>query len=339
MYRLLLIFSLILLILRCSDNVTDSTEGGDESLNSMWGINCHLPDDKTITLIDSCGIDWVRLSISWAQIEVDSGVIYWDYIDDRVAAVKEAGLHIMMTVSETPQWASEGGQVNDIPSDTTFWRDFMYLTVNRYKDDIEYWGIWNEPNGGDQEYFEGTPEQFRDNILIPGAHGAKDADPGCNIIAPGVTIHTNWSEWMIGIFNVEAIELVDIVAVHLYVTGDADDFFWNVDYRTEYLDDILPLENVLRNLGIDNKPVWLEETGWPTSGPYAVDEATQAERYHELLWGIYQRDTFNKIFPYEIIDDELSDEISSGFGLVRSDYTPRSSYSVYHDFIAEPTEP
>lgn len=340
----------LLLAAGCSDSVTGNDDGpagdnpgsgddpgGDSPVTELaFGINAHLPDDATLDLITAAGIGWVRLSISWAGIEPAKGYRFWDYIDDRVDAAHARGLNILMTISGTPDWASESGQVNDPPQDPSDWQTFMDVAVTRYRDRIHHWGIWNEPNGGGGEYFAGTPEEFRERILLPGARGVKAADSTAYVVAPGVTIHTGWETWMNGIFNQEAKAAVDIVAVHLYVVGDADDLFWMFDDRTVGGDDIAPLETVLHTLGLMDKPIWLEETGWPTGGTRAVTEQQQADYYHDLLWGLHARTLVDVVFPYEMIDDPEATVGSTNFGLLRADYSAKPAYSVYKDFIAEP---
>ena len=133
------------------------------------------------------------------------------------------------------------------------------------------------------------------------------------------------------IFTPEVRRLVDVVSVHLYVQGDADDLFWYVDFREEFLDDIFPLENVLKNLGLQGHPVWLEETGWNTWGPGAVSEQLQAENFQQLLEGLVQRECIDVVFPYEIIDDPQAPQ---GFGLLRADYSQKPAYGVFQKFFS-----
>ncbi len=312
--------------------------GGDPPASELaYGINAHLPDDDTLDLISTTGVDWVRLSISWAGIEPAKGYRFWDYIDDRVDAVHARGLNILITISQTPDWASESGQANDLPLDPSDWQTFIEVAVARYQDRVHHWGIWNEPNGGGGEYFSGTPEGFREQILLPGARGVKAADSTAYVVAPGITIHTGWETWMRGILSEEAKAAVDIVAVHLYVVGDADDLFWLVDDREVGNDDIAPLETVLAELDLMDKPIWLEETGWPTGGTYAVTEQQQADYYHDLLWGLYGRSVVDVVFPYEMIDDPEATGGSTNFGLVRADYSLKPAYEVYRSFIADPS--
>ncbi len=91
---------------------------------------------------------------------------------------------------------------------------------------------------------------------------------------------------------------------------------------------------VLRNLGMDHKPVWLTEVGWATS---KVSQEEQATNYHQLLWGVLQRDYLEKVFPYEIRDDPTPGV--SAYGILHADGTPKQAYYTYRDFVAAPSAP
>jgi hypothetical protein len=310
----------------------------DARAAELVGLNAHLPDDETLDRLASAGVQWVRLAMVWRALEVEDDVIFWDYVDDRVAAVRAKGMRILMTVVETPAWASDSGAANAVPRNADDWADFMTRAVQRYKDDIHYWGLWNEPNGGDGEYWAGTAEQYRDVILKPGAQAAKQADPAAQVVAPGITIHTDWSDWMEPIFAEGGADAIDIVAVHLYVTGDADDLLYNVDRRNGSLGDITPLGNMLEELDVMDKPCWMLETGWATGGEHAVSEPQQAERLHGTLWGLYQREIVNKVFVYCVIDD-LSGGGGNYYGLLNEDHTPKPAFTMLAEFLAAPAAP
>lgn len=329
-----------------TDDINQNTNGsadvtGGASVEPKWGINAHLPDDQTLDAIVDAGITWVRYAVDWSAIEPVEGSRFWDFVDERVAAGVQRDLHIVMTLTSTPDWAGTtgSGQTND-PPDSEAWAAFVADAVARYKDNIHYWGLWNEPNGGDQDYFAGTPEQYRELILIPGAAAARQTDPTCKIVAPGITIHTDWHLWMQPIFASGGAEAIDIVAVHLYtLTGDADDWLFNVDDRpTDQRGDIWPLESVLTELDLMEKPCWILEMGWCTGGKYAVSEDAQATYLQNALWGVRERDFIDRVFPYCIIDDS-SGEDGQLFGLLREDYGPKSSYNAYLEFITHPTAP
>jgi hypothetical protein len=70
----------------------------------------------------------------------------WRALDRFVRESRERGFLTLMTVSGPgPRWASKSGsQVND--PDPAEFRLLMRALGARYRDDVDWWGIWNEPN-------------------------------------------------------------------------------------------------------------------------------------------------------------------------------------------------
>ncbi len=295
------------------------------------GVNCHLPDDSTLTLMENMGVEWIRMSINWRLIEPVEGERFWDFVDDRVNAAHDRGFRIYMTVWETPEWASPSGLGNAVPSDSAYFREFMEVCVARYRDRIEFWGLWNEPNGG--EYFSGSPSEFREMVFKPGARGVKNADPDAYVVGPGITVHTGWDQWMREIADDDVKDMIDIVGLHLYVTGSDRDLFYYINYSYGDYEDIPPIMDVIDNLGLKRKDLWLEETGWMVEGPHAVSEEEQAEYIQNLCWQVFGNPYVFKCFIYEMIDDPDTPAGEPRYGLLRDDYTPRESYRRVQEFL------
>jgi len=297
-----------------------------------FGVNAHMPEDPVLDALEETDVKWLRLSIPWSHIEVEQGVYEWEFPDDRVAEISSRGYHIFLSISETPARANTSGSSNLPPDNPALWEEFMFQVSSRYSGQVEAYGIWNEPNDGGGEYFDGTPEEFRDLILIPGCRGVRRGDPYAKIAAPGITVHTDWSEWMEPIFTEEVREMVDIVSVHVYTRGNALDLFWDVDYRDTNLGDIKPVEYVLRKLNLEEYPLWIEETGWPTGGEMGISEEEQAAFLNELLIGLSEREEIDRTFWYDVVDDPAPGDPYYNFGLFHEDLTPKPAVEVFYDF-------
>jgi hypothetical protein len=219
------------------------------------------------------------------------------------------------------------------------WSDFVYDTVSRYRDRIDHWGMWNEPNL--EQFFTGNGWQYREWILKPGAQAAKAADPDCFVLGPELAhlSSADWPGWMDEAMKAGGADFIDIVTHHCYKGDTGADVFDYLDAGAFHFPwDDPPLMDVLADLGVDDKPVWLTETGWDTDGAKdGISESAQADNYHQLLWGVYTRGYLQAVFPYEIRDDPTAGV--PHWGIVRSDYSPKPAYSTYRDFILQPTDP
>jgi len=136
---------------------------------------------------------------SWAALEPSNGTFNWTPMDNLIAAAKAAGVvDVMYTFFETPQWASSnatqscsstaGAGVYGCaapPKNIGDWDAFVTALVTRYKGEIQYYELWNEPNISTE--FSGTVQQ-----MVTMAQSAypiiKSIDPAATVLAPGVAV-------------------------------------------------------------------------------------------------------------------------------------------------------
>jgi len=133
----------------------------------------------------------------WAALEPSNGTYNWTPMDNLVAAAHAAGVGtIMYTFFETPTWASSNPTQSCSatantgvygcaapPKNMNDWAAFVTAVVSRYKGEIQYYELWNEPNVSTE--FSGTVEQ-----MVAMAQVAypiiKSTDPAATVLAPGV---------------------------------------------------------------------------------------------------------------------------------------------------------
>lgn len=308
-------------------------------VTSPYGINAHVPNNQVLDLITAAEIGWIRIDMNWFQMEPSCDNYNWGYMDSVVNNAAARGLEIFATLAYTPSWANGTGNIADPPTDILDWYDFVFDTVSRYSNKVKYWGMWNEPNL--DSFFTGTGWQYREWILKPGSQAAKAADPSCFVLGPELAhlSSSDWPDWMEEAMTSGGASHIDIITHHCYKGDTGAELFNYLDEGAfHFLWDPPPLGDVLKDLGVDDKPVWLTETGWHTPDyKDDVSESEQAENYHQLLWGIYSRDSIEKVFPYEIIDDPNASVPK--WGIIRSDYVTKLAYDTYHNFILNPTDP
>lgn len=307
-------------------------------VNSPYGINSHVPDSQTLDMIAATGMGWIRIDMNWYTMEPGRDQYNWGYMDNVVNSARARGLEIFATLAYSPTWANGTGNIADPPQDPADWYDFVYDTVRRYRGSIKYWGMWNEPNL--DGFFTGSAWQYREWILKPGAQAAKAADAGCFVLAPELAhlSSSDWPDFMEEVMTAGGADYIDIITHHCYKGDTGEDIFGYLDEGAfHWLWDPPPLMDVLKDLGVDNRPVWLTEVGWHTDSKDDVSESDQAEYYHQLLWGLLERDYLHKVFFYEIKDDPNPDV--PNWGILRADNSPKEAYYRYSDFIANPTNP
>jgi hypothetical protein len=115
--------------------------------------------------------------VKWGQINTASGVYDWTTLDSYMSMAQSLNLNVLYTFGDTPEYAGTipGGNVHclspsdyscspptDVNSDGTgtdkFFSTFVTALVTRYKGQISYYELWNEPDCSC--YFAGTQAQM-----------------------------------------------------------------------------------------------------------------------------------------------------------------------------------
>lgn len=310
---------------------------------SPFGVNIHLPQgaelERVLDQAQAAGIGWVRIDFVWAYVETSQDHFDWRIYDSIAAEARERGIEVYATLAYTPQWATQGPFFTGVP-DAADWADFCSRAAKRYKGQIRYWGLWNEPNL--EHFWAGTRQQYIDIILKRGADaihaGNPDAKAGGPELAHLTAGEADWYDWLRESL-VQAGGKLDFVTHHVYDVDGPQDVTKKLAGKTLFgdrpslWDTVNPtVEEVLKNAGWTG-PVWLTETGWETD---EVGDAKQAEYLAGLLreWftGRSGRTWIDKIFVYEMDDADTPEKPT--WGLVRLNGTPKPSWYAYRDFIA-----
>jgi hypothetical protein len=146
-----------------------------------------LSDDATLraqTLdeIQGFGVHWVRIVLYWQSVAPEPGSATAPAFDDTdpnaypgfgrydraISEARARGLRVLLTVSgPVPKWATRDHTDNVTrPSPDRFER-FMTAVGRRYRDQVSYWAIWNEPNHPD---FLKPQYDSHKNPLSPGIY-------------------------------------------------------------------------------------------------------------------------------------------------------------------------
>jgi hypothetical protein len=134
-----------------SRDIIDSRIGiGMECLDRRM----YLPE-KTYGHLAALGAKWARLQTGWSRCETTEGVYDFAWLDDVVDKVIAAGVRPWFNVgygnklySPDAPHESAVGQVPlyDGERGVNGWKNFLHALASHFKDRIEYWEIWNEPN-------------------------------------------------------------------------------------------------------------------------------------------------------------------------------------------------
>ena len=133
--------------------------------SSNWSIGCETMDrdyadwDAYKAFLGPLGVKHGRLFSGWAKTEQEKGKCDFAWLDRQVREMAAMGVKPWICLSYgNPVYGSDFrlgmrvSQVTDSPEAFDAWIRFCTACVERYKDVVNEWEIWNEPFGQSKEY-------------------------------------------------------------------------------------------------------------------------------------------------------------------------------------------
>ncbi|MEF3274663.1 MAG: O-antigen ligase family protein [Chloroflexus sp.] len=295
-------------------------------------FNLHLePDpmaiDRTFALARELGARYVRMQIPWDDIEIHGrgdftdrrnaetiGVVSsWAKYDRIVASATAHGIELIMRVDRPPAWACvrncatpefqaglaiDGNSIAP-PDDLHDYGRFLTILANRYRGQVRFFQIWNEPNlKNEWGWQDPKPADFL-ALLRVGYEAVKTANPEAAVLFPGLAPTDGLDprapmselEYLDTIYTLGGSAYFDIMAAQNYGLGQPpsehryvflrgrDNWRWDrpIDTRND-VSRVVLLREVMERHGDQATPVWVTEFGYN-----AAPESIPAER--RFVWG------------------------------------------------------
>ena len=260
------------------------------------------------------GVTMIRSWPEWQGVQPRQGEWNWQAVDGRLASARRNGLEPLGIFGYFAKWASVHGSTRQHPlKDMAYWREYVARTVERYKDNVRYWEIWNEFNtpgfGGN-----GTPADYA--ALVSHAYdAAKRVDPEAQIGISCASVDVGFFEDAI---QAGAAGKFDFVCVHPYehlgsaLRGRETVFLTIADTVRDML---------ARNDQPTDIPIWVTEIGHKAKTGNAESERQQAEALAKAYLLSFAQG-IERVFWFEGKGDVYK------MGILRKDWTPRPSYIV-----------
>jgi polysaccharide biosynthesis protein PslG len=292
-----------------------------------FGADELLPQTpRALELAAQANIDWVRLGIYWQAVEPNPGQYDFAADDALVASARANQLNVLAILAYSTPWSTSAPDNPPVnlthypPRDYREWADYVATVVSRYKGDIHYWEVWNEPDLA--EFWSGTAAQYA-SLLALTYSTIKQIDPTATVVLGGQAF-VDWPDHPASQFLSQILEDVDhpaaahfdIAAFHYYLPPE------QAPRQFERF------KSTLAEFGIGDRPIWVTEAGLPNWGvvpggnPESGCEA-QALWLDRTLPALVDLRA-ERVFWFQL--DENPDA-PSGFGLLGPDLTPRPAYA------------
>jgi len=325
-----------------------------------WG-DSRSEVDRTVSLMQDSGVQWVRMAVAWNAGEQNGkgsyNAGYFADVDYAVSKARAAGIDIVMAVDAVPYWASADPAKSVEAGGAQRWRklyrprsfqdyaDFFRYVAERYKGEgVHTFEVWNEPNL--ERFWQSgvNPGEYAD--MLKAAYPAiKAGDPSSRVLLGGLSPRGGAYDFMQDVYNAGGGAYFDSAAYHVYPNGDPAKCRKGPDGRWTF-DSFCTLDE-FRGIMVANgdaaKDVWITEYGFSTCSNRAsacygvgVTEAQQA-RYLVTMQKKFDSSAYSYVkaaFLYQFRDWTADGSVTDGdweenLGVLRRDFTPKRSYAAF----------
>ncbi|MGI8624695.1 MAG: cellulase family glycosylhydrolase [Solirubrobacteraceae bacterium] len=336
---------------------TPSRPAGDPPLlgvqvHPLWGGVSRGEAAAQIDGAAAAGAGLVRVDVGWASLEQHAkgrrSAWYLGRLDAVVGRAHERGLKVLLTVMDTPCWASsaprglrrgcrgrwwERGVQRYAPRDPGDYADALAFLVRRYGSRVAAWEVWNEPN--QRAFFKARHPAVAYAGLLRGAYAAaKAADPDATVV--GGALAGADHRFTDRLYRLGVKGSFDAWSAHPY-SGDRSPLDAGAgDPEHSFVRGVPAVRKVMLRHG-DDKPLWLTELGWTTStrrdGPSwanGVDREDQA-RYLEQAFAQLRRWDYVRAAVWYALQDSSHDPADrvGNYGLIGAGGAPKPSRAAF----------
>jgi hypothetical protein len=233
---------------------------------------------KTLDMMQSIGVNSVRIMIPWAGVEPANGVYNFTQIDTIVNAANARGMSVIGLLDETPGWAAKPGTpaLSGPPASPATFAAFASKVATRYAGKVSGYEVWDEPNS--KTFWSTGPNPTAYTQLLKAAYPAiKAADPNAIVIAGALssigTTSTSMDPvtFLTDMYAAGAKGSFDELSFHPY---SLTEFSKGLSTTGQPLNELQAMRNLMVANGDTSKQIWATEYGLPT-WPYGkTNQAT-----------------------------------------------------------------
>ncbi len=312
--------------------------------DSPFGINTAFGPGTSdlkerLELMQQAGIKWGRQDFNWKRIEREPGKYDWEPYDRLIELCLAHGLLLFGNLAYNPAFHDPR-----TPEGVEAYCAFARAAAKRYKGKVDYWQIWNEPNGG---FWKGTPEQYA-RLMAAAGSAIHSANPEAKVLGLNMAFcDVLWAE---KILKAVPYECFDIVCFHPYrppCSPEEPFDFWELDQyvKSWHRQDLTPdyplvhmsfleqteeLVKLMSKFG-KSKPAWITEICWNTHiHPYGTSELRQADLLVRFYVLAIASGRVDKVFWWTLKDTGVRQfDQADMVGIVRADLSPKYAYYAY----------
>ncbi len=200
--------------------------------DSPWSIGAETIDrDFTVyahfkAWLGPLGAKRVRLQAGWAKCEKTKGVYSWDWLDAIVDDAVAQGVHPWLefnygnTIYPGGGDTGLGGGLPTSPEALAAWDRWCRALVERYRDRVAEWEVWNEP---DLNKTGAAAADAYVDLYIRTARIVREVQPAGKVWALALAHNPDYADkFLAGLKAKDALHLVDAITFHGYPKNPDD---------------------------------------------------------------------------------------------------------------------
>lgn len=264
-------------LLGASRRAESDTRGSLAAVNSSLTTYDSLSKaDTDAAAMEEAYVRYAREEFEWNRVEPREGFFDWPKFDQAVAVARARNIDIIGKLVYSADWASSAPSGTPSataryfpPTDYSDYVAYAVATVERYKDDVKVWEIWNEPNIA--TYWKPSPDPTAYARLLKLTYAAiKEVQPDAIVLTGGLAGYSE--QFMTGLVDAGAMQSFDGFGLHTYVEGPPE---------PSTLDSWIASAQSFLARNAPGRQIWITETGWSTctscSASAGVSESQQAD--------------------------------------------------------------
>jgi polysaccharide biosynthesis protein PslG len=299
------------------------------------------------------GARMIRADLGWATLQEDSAAEfspwYLAQVDTLVQAANARRIKLLITVSDSPCWASAApadlrqgcqgawwtrGVQHYPPRDPRTYAHALAFLVRRYGDSVAAWEVWNEPN---LRFYYAAAHPARSYVRLErAAYGAaKRVDPHAFIVA-GATSGAD-PHFVDQLFSAGLGNRFDALSIHPYTDGAPPTSPGTPRWIANSFVRGIPAVRRTEVASGHRQPIWVTEMGWSTcsarhrteSWLNCVSDRRQA-LYLKAAIGLAKSWRYVRaLLVYELSDEGRHGSVAANeYGLLLADGSPKPAATV-----------
>jgi len=303
-----LIFLLVFILMMSYFSITSAVNYVEFGVCLHWWAIPSDWNDKTASIAKYLGVKWIRSDLPAREYPYD----YSDYVN-IIKDVKSRGFKVLVIL-----W-------NPIPfKDLQDYTVYVTAVASQLGDLVDAWEIWSEEHT--YGWYDGSAKKYAE-MLKQAYTILKTYNPNTVIVGFNRVVAYGYTPkpWIEDVLSVYGTKYVDVVGLHPYHKP-----YW-VPNHPRWDNEVVRVikSYMLEIMTLVEKDIWIVESGWSS---YWNDIQTQSLA---MTYAIPMFASIAKtIFWYELVDDiNYKDSDEGYYGLIKSDYTKKSSFWRYKFYI------